>query len=139
MTPTAEKGMMDIAVETARLIIERRIDDEQVPLRVPSLGPEAAEIARDAMVIHGLALDAALWYVKGALDAAGKNNVAATEDWQQVAKEIANRVVAEYIRKRFAGLALPSGDELIGSYISPAEFEAVRQKMAGENGTRQAS
>ena len=55
MTPTAAKGMTDIAIETARLISERRIDDEQVPIRVPSLGPEAAEIARDAMVVHGLA------------------------------------------------------------------------------------
>ena len=138
MTPTAEKVMTDIAVETARLISERRIDDEQVPVRVPSLGPEAAEIARDAMVVHGLALDAALWYVKGALDTAGQDNSVVPEEWQQVVQPVVNRVVAEYIAKRFAGLTLPPRDELIGSYISPSEFEAVRQKMTGENGTHQA-
>lgn len=134
MTPTAAKGMMDIAVETARLISERRIDDEQVALRVPSLGLEAAEIARDAMVVHGLALDAALWYVRGVLDTAGQDNRTVPEEWQQVVQPIVSRVVAEYIGKRFAGLALPPGNELIGSYISPADFEAVRQKIAGEHG-----
>ena len=137
MTPTAEKGMMDIAVETARMISERRIDDEQVPIRVPSLGPEAAEIARDAMVVHGLALDAALWYVRGALDTAGENHEPLPEAWQQVVQPIVNRVVAEYIAKRFTGLTVPPEEELIGSYIPPADLEAMRRKMSGENGTRQ--
>lgn len=136
MTLAAEKGTADIAVETARLISERRIDDEQVPIRVPSLGPEAAEIARDAMVVHGLALDAALWYVKGALDTAGQDSSVVPEEWQQVIHPIVGRVVAEYIAKRFAGLTLPPREELIGSYISPDEFEAIRRMISSENGTQ---
>ena len=137
MIPTDAKGMTDVAVATARLISERRIDDEQIPLRVPSLGPEAAEIARDAMVVHGLALDAALWYVKGALDTAGQDNNTVPEDWQQVVGPIVNRVVEEYIAKRFAGLNLPPREELIGSYISATELAAVRRKMSNENGAQQ--
>ena len=137
MTPTTEKGMAmtDVAAQTARLIRDRRIDDEEVPIRVPSLGPEAAEIARDAMVVHGLALDAVLWYVRGALDTAGQDNSTVPEEWQQVVEPIVSRVVAEYIAKRFADLSLPPRDEMIGSYISPAEFEAIRGVMSGENGT----
>ena len=42
MTSVTEKSLMDIAVATARMIGERRIDDEEVPIRVPSLGPESA-------------------------------------------------------------------------------------------------
>jgi hypothetical protein len=137
MTPTVEKGMTDIAVATARLISERRIDDEQVPIRVPSLGPEAAEIARDAMVVHGLALDAVLWYVKGALDTAGQDNSVLPEEWKETVNQVVSRVVEEYIAKRFAGLTLPSGTELIGSYIPSAEFEAMRRKMSNDNGARQ--
>ena len=139
MTPTAEKNMMDIAIETARLISERRIDDDQVPVRVPSLGPEAAEIARDAMVVHGLALDAALWYVKGALDTAGQDNGTLSEEWKETVNRVASRVVEEYIAKRFTGLSLPSGAELIGSYITSAEFEAMRRKAASDNGAQQAT
>ncbi len=135
MTSIAEKSLMEIAVATVRMISERRIDDEEVPIRVPSLGPEAAEIARDAMVVHGLALDAALWYVRGALDTAGQDNSTVPEEWQQVVEPIVSRVVAEYIAKRFADLSLPPHDEIIGSYISPAEFEAMRSVTSGGNGT----
>ena len=60
MTPAAGKGMVDFATETAHLIAGRKANDELVPIRVQSLGPEAAEIARDAMVVQGLALDVAL-------------------------------------------------------------------------------
>ena len=135
MTSIAEKSLMEIAVATVRMISERRIDDEEVPIRVPSLGPEAAEIARDAMVVHGLALDAALWYVRGALDTAGQDNSTVPEEWQRVVEPIVSRVVAEYIAKRFADLSLPPHDEIIGSYISPAEFEAMRSVTSGGNGT----
>ena len=134
MTLTAGKSMTEIAVETARLIGERRIDDEQVPLRVPSLGLEAAEVARDAMVVHGLALDAALWYVKGALDTSGQDSQTLSDEWQETVHRVALRVVEEYIAKRFAGLTLPSDAELIGSYISPEEFTAMRQSVSNGNG-----
>ena len=86
-----------------------------------------------------MALDAALWYVRGALDTAGQDSSAVPEEWQRVVEPVVNRVVAEYIAKKFAGLTLPPSDEMIGSYISPDEFEAIRRMMSGENGTHQSA
>ena len=91
------------------------------------------------MVVHGLALDAATWYVKGALDTAGQDNGAVPEEWNPAINLVVNRVVEEYIAKRFAGLPLPAPEELVSSYIPPAELEAMRRKLNGQSEAQQAA
>ena len=57
------------------------------------------------------------------------------EEWQQVLHSVVSWVVEEYIVKRFAGLPLPAPEELVGSYISPSEFQEMRRHLDNENGT----